>query len=158
MALSCLAGHGERSFLVVCIKGSWGLYVETWQLQVRNYNEGGLIFYTSVGMWWFSLTCYLITFECLCEEWTQTDLGVKISIGKFIGPLKECKLITEHRLRAGPLKEALQKKNLAWPKLDKWRNILEEHWTFFFNLYYVSLHYYWNLFPQESYFTEVCLL
>jgi len=45
--------------------------------------------------------------ECLCEEWTPSDLGVTVSIEKFIGPLQECKLIAEHRLRAGPLKEAL---------------------------------------------------
>lgn len=45
--------------------------------------------------------------ECLREEWAQMDLGVKVSVEKFIGPLQECRLVTEHKVKASPLKGAL---------------------------------------------------
>lgn len=61
--------------------------------------------------------------ECLCEEGSQTVLRVKVSVEEFIEPLQESKPVTEHRLRASTLKEATLKIYIAWPKLDKGKEI-----------------------------------
>lgn len=61
--------------------------------------------------------------ECLCEEGTQTDVGVKVSVEKFTGHLQESRSFTEHRLRASTLQEAVLKIHIIWPKLDKGKEI-----------------------------------
>lgn len=49
--------------------------------------------------------------------------GVKVSVEEFIGPLQESKPVTEHRLRASTLKEAILNIYIVWPKLDKGKEI-----------------------------------
>lgn len=59
--------------------------------------------------------------------------GVKVSVEEFIRPLQESKPVTEHRLRASTLKEAILNihiYSLAKARQRK-RNILEKCWATF---------------------------
>lgn len=106
VASSCLAKYWQRN----SDSGSWG-----WMAKLDNskcrIERGWCVFCTILGMWWFSLICYLVVLECFCKN--------------------EFKMTWEFRFQGGESKE---KKNTGNQKAEFWSLVI-------FQLFFCALNF-----------------